>query len=141
RDEEHHQGRELQQAAGARGEAVDDRDALRARRPRQPGRQESDLRPGRPVPGRDVVRRQARGSGRGLHRPLRGIGDRPMMHLAVAALLALAQNDKTRANSYDDAWESAWKTHCQTVLSGAAAGTKTTGFVLQIGDSITYTSA
>lgn len=61
-----------------------------------------------------------------------------MMHLAVAALLALAQNDKTQANSYDDAWEQAWKDRCRTVLSG---GTKTTGFVLQIGDSISHSRA
>jgi hypothetical protein len=61
-----------------------------------------------------------------------------MMHLAVAALLALAQNNKTQANSYDDAWEGAWKTHCQTVLGGGAG--KTTGFVLQIGDSITHSN-
>ncbi len=63
-----------------------------------------------------------------------------MMHLAVAALLALAQtNDKAQANGYDDAWKSAWKTHCQTVLSGGTG--KTTGFVLHVGDSITYSSA
>ena len=63
-----------------------------------------------------------------------------MMQLAVAALLALAQNDdKAQANGYDDAWKSAWKTHCQTVLSGGSG--KTAGFVLHIGDSITYSSA
>lgn len=63
-----------------------------------------------------------------------------MMQVAVAALLALAQNnDKAQANGYDDAWKSAWKTHCQTVLSGGTG--KTPGFVLHIGDSITYSSA
>src|SRR6185503_8046200 len=61
-----------------------------------------------------------------------------MMHLAVAALLALAQNDKTRANSYDDAWEAGWKAHCQSVINGAG---KTAGFTLHIGDSITHTWA
>ena len=59
-----------------------------------------------------------------------------MMHLAMAALLALAQNDKTQANSYDDAWEAGWKAHCQAVLSGGTG--KTTGLVLQVGDSITH---
>jgi lysophospholipase L1-like esterase len=63
-----------------------------------------------------------------------------MMHLAVAALLALAQNnDKAQANSYDDGWKSGWKTHCTTVLSGGTG--KVDGFVLHIGDSITYSSA
>ncbi|MBI3857471.1 MAG: hypothetical protein HY293_17445, partial [Planctomycetes bacterium] len=59
-----------------------------------------------------------------------------MTQLLAAVLLALAQNDKTRANSYDDAWEANWKTHCQTVLGGG--GGKTAGLVLQIGDSITH---
>jgi hypothetical protein len=64
-----------------------------------------------------------------------------MMHLAVATLLALTQtNDKTQANKYDDAWEAGWKAHCQAVLAGATTP-KTSGFVLQIGDSITYTMA
>jgi len=63
-----------------------------------------------------------------------------MMHLAVATLLALAQNDdKAQANGYDDLWKSNWKTHCQNVLSGGSG--KTAGFVLHIGDSITYSSA
>jgi len=64
-----------------------------------------------------------------------------MMHLAVATLLALAQNnDKTQANKYDDAWEADWKAHCRAVHAGATSP-KTDGFVLQIGDSITYTMA
>jgi hypothetical protein len=64
-----------------------------------------------------------------------------MMHLAAAAFLALAQtNDKVQANSHDDAWEGAWKAHCQAVLAGATTA-KTDGFVLQIGDSITYSMA
>jgi len=62
-----------------------------------------------------------------------------MMHLAVAALLSLAQtNDKAQANGYDDAWKSGWRTHCMSVLGG---GTKTDGFVIHVGDSITYSSA
>src|SRR6185436_17497246 len=129
---------ELQQAAGPGRPAVDDGDSLRARHPRQHGRQEGLLRDGRSVPRRDLVRRQARRAERSLHRPIRNFGDRPMMHLAVAALLALAQNDKTRANSYDDAWEAGWKAHCQSVIGG---GGKTAGLVLHIGDSITYTMA
>src|SRR4029077_16217017 len=60
-----------------------------------------------------------------------------MTHLAMAALLALTQtNDKVQANSYDDAWEAGWKAHCQAVLSGGTG--KTTGLVLQVGDSITH---
>lgn len=55
----------------------------------------------------------------------------------LAALLPQA-NDKTRANSYDDAWENNWVTHCRTVLSGGTG--KTAGFVLQVGDSITHSN-
>src|SRR5882672_6625566 len=63
-----------------------------------------------------------------------------MMHLAAAVLLALAQtNDKAQANGYDDAWKAAWRTQCRTVLLGGTG--KTDGFVLHIGDSITYSSA
>lgn len=62
-----------------------------------------------------------------------------MMNLAVAALLALAQNnDKAQANGYDDAWKSAWKTHLTAVIAGGPA--KTNGFVLQVGDSITHSN-
>jgi hypothetical protein len=61
-----------------------------------------------------------------------------MIHLAVAALLALAQNDKTQANSYDDNWEAGWKAHCRTLY---LAGTgKSAGMVLQVGDSITHSN-
>jgi hypothetical protein len=63
---------------------------------------------------------------------------------AAVALWALAasgrlwaQNDATRANSYDDAWESAWVAHCRSVYTTAG---KTAGFVLQIGDSITHSN-
>jgi lysophospholipase L1-like esterase len=61
-----------------------------------------------------------------------------MMQLAAAVLLALAQNDKTQANSYDDGWKGAWKAHCQAVLSGGSG--KSAGLVLQIGDSITHSN-
>jgi hypothetical protein len=43
-----------------------------------------------------------------------------------------------RANSYDNAWEDAWVAHARQVLSGA---TKSEGFVLHIGDSITHSRA
>lgn len=56
----------------------------------------------------------------------------------AALLLSLAvQNDKTRANSYDDAWETGWVTHCRSLY--ATAG-KNAGMVLQIGDSITHSN-
>ena len=43
-----------------------------------------------------------------------------------------------RANSYDDAWESAWVSHGRALLTTTG---KTAGFVLQIGDSITHSRA
>jgi MYXO-CTERM domain-containing protein len=58
---------------------------------------------------------------------------------AILASLLVPQNDKTQANGYDDAWEAAWKAHCRSVLAGGSG--KTPGFVLHIGDSITYSSA
>lgn len=62
-----------------------------------------------------------------------------MMHLAAAILLTLAQNnDKAQANGYDDAWKSNWKTHLTTVIAGGP--TKTNGFVLQVGDSISHSN-
>jgi hypothetical protein len=48
-----------------------------------------------------------------------------------------AQNDKAQANSYDDAWESAWVSHCRSVYRTDG---KTAGFVLQVGDSITHSN-
>lgn len=67
------------------------------------------------------------------------------MRSALAALLivilaapSFAANDKTQANSYDDAWENTWVQHCRTILNGGSG--KTTGFVLQIGDSITHSN-
>jgi hypothetical protein len=63
-----------------------------------------------------------------------------MMQVAVAALLALAQtNDKAQANGYDDAWKAAWRSHCMSVLSGGSG--KVDGFVIHIGDSITFSTA
>ena len=61
--------------------------------------------------------------------------------LAVGISLGAQQSQPataTRANSYDDAWESFWIAHARQLLSGAA---KTDGFVLQIGDSITHSRA
>ena len=43
-----------------------------------------------------------------------------------------------RANSYDNAWEDLWIAHARQILSGAV---KTSGLVLQIGDSITHSRA
>jgi len=50
--------------------------------------------------------------------------------------------DAARANSYDDAWESAWVAKIKTILSTPVSGiTKTGGKVLQVGDSMTYSFA
>jgi hypothetical protein len=58
------------------------------------------------------------------------------MNLLVALALLASQNDKAQANAYDDAWESAWVTHCRQVYN---AGTgKADGMVIHIGDSITH---
>lgn len=56
----------------------------------------------------------------------------------LAPAVALAQNDETQANSYDNAWKSAWVNHCRSVYSSTG---KTAGFVLEIGDSITWSTA
>ena len=51
-------------------------------------------------------------------------------------------HDSARANSYDDAWESAWVAKVKTILSTPVSGiTKTGGKVLQVGDSMTYSFA
>jgi len=47
----------------------------------------------------------------------------------------LAADDLVRANSYDDAWEVGWVSHCRSVYTTSG---KTSGFVLQVGDSITH---
>ncbi|MGH2688860.1 MAG: SGNH/GDSL hydrolase family protein, partial [Actinomycetota bacterium] len=61
-----------------------------------------------------------------------------LMALLGAATAAQAQaHDKARANSYDDAWEAGWVAHGRSVYRTAA---KTTGFVLQVGDSITHSN-
>jgi len=52
--------------------------------------------------------------------------------LALAPVLGA---DAAQANAYDDAWQAAWVTHCKAVYSTAG---KTTGFTLQVGDSITH---
>jgi hypothetical protein len=43
-----------------------------------------------------------------------------------------------RANSYDNAWETAWVAHARSLLTTSG---KTNGFVLEIGDSITHSAA
>jgi PKD repeat protein len=53
----------------------------------------------------------------------------------VTAATTFAAHDKTRANSYDDGWETNWVNHCRTVFRTSG---KTGGFVLQAGDSITH---
>ena len=66
--------------------------------------------------------------------------------IAIAAVAWLAEDaraqsaapDAVRANGYDDAWQSQWVGHGRALLAGAG---KTDGFVLQIGDSITYSRA
>lgn len=45
---------------------------------------------------------------------------------------------KDRANSYDNAWEAAWVAHARSLV---AASGKTTGFILELGDSITHSLA
>ena len=45
---------------------------------------------------------------------------------------------KSRANSYDNGWESAWVAHARALL---ATSGKTAGFVLEVGDSITHSAA
>jgi hypothetical protein len=45
---------------------------------------------------------------------------------------------KDRANSYDNAWKTAWVDHGRALL---ATSSKTSGFVLEIGDSITHSFA
>lgn len=60
--------------------------------------------------------------------------------LAGVILAAFAQtNDKTQANGYDNGWETAWIAHCRGIYVAPGA-TKTAGFVLQIGDSITHSN-
>lgn len=60
------------------------------------------------------------------------------MIVASLLLLAAAQNDKAQANGRDDAWEAAWVAHCRGIYSTTS---KTTGMVLQVGDSITHSNA
>jgi hypothetical protein len=53
--------------------------------------------------------------------------------------VAFAQsNNETQANSYDNAWKSAWVNHCRSIYTATG---KTAGFVLEIGDSITWSTA
>ena len=48
-------------------------------------------------------------------------------------------HDASRANSYDDAWESAWIAKVKSILSANPG--KTAGKVLQVGDSMTFSYA
>lgn len=51
-------------------------------------------------------------------------------------------HDAVRANSYDDAWESAWVANAKAILGTSVPGiTRTVGKVLQVGDSMTFSFA
>ncbi|HED36460.1 MAG TPA: SGNH/GDSL hydrolase family protein [Gammaproteobacteria bacterium] len=50
-------------------------------------------------------------------------------------------HDAERANSYDNAWESAWVANVKNILSTSVGIPKTTGKVLQVGDSMTFSFA
>lgn len=75
-------------------------------------------------------------------RPKRYVGALVIAGLALLAMTSgSAQTtapDAARANSYDDGWQGAWVGHCRGIFSEDG---KTDGFVLQIGDSITYSRA
>jgi lysophospholipase L1-like esterase len=55
-----------------------------------------------------------------------------------AARAQVVDADRVRANSYDDAWQDGWVAHLRAIHASAAG--KTEGFVIHIGDSITYSS-
>ncbi len=57
----------------------------------------------------------------------------------AASLGAPVTSTAARANSYDNGWEASWVEHARQLLATAAG--KTDGFVLQIGDSMTYSFA
>lgn len=51
-------------------------------------------------------------------------------------------HDKTRANSYDDAWQTAWVNKAKQIFSTPISGiTKTPGKVIELGDSMTFSMA
>jgi hypothetical protein len=56
----------------------------------------------------------------------------------LAAQAPATPHTMTRANSYDDGWKKAWVSHGRTLVSTPG---KTTGFVLEIGDSLTHSRA
>ena len=62
--------------------------------------------------------------------------------IVVASLSASSDDTPTasRANSYDDGWQSNWIAHASSLLR-TSESIKTPGFVLQIGDSITHSYA
>ena len=71
-----------------------------------------------------------------------GTGGSTSDSVSVTVTAAASAHNATRANSYDDAWESAWIARAKTILATPVPGiTKTVGKVLQVGDSMTYTFA
>ena len=55
---------------------------------------------------------------------------------------SIPPHNAVRANSYDDAWESAWVARAKTIIATPITGiVKTPGKVLHIGDSMTYSNA
>ena len=64
------------------------------------------------------------------------------MVLVAAAISVNTADGPTaaRANSYDDGWQSEWVGHASALLR-SAENSKTNGFVLEIGDSITHSYA
>jgi len=50
-------------------------------------------------------------------------------------------HNAVRANSYDDAWESAWIANAKAILSTPTGIAKTAGKVLEVGDSMSYSYA
>ena len=71
-----------------------------------------------------------------------GTGGSTSDSVSVTVTAAAPAHNATRANSYDDAWESAWIARAKTILSTPLPGiNKTAGKVLQVGDSMTYSFA
>jgi hypothetical protein len=60
--------------------------------------------------------------------------------LAAVSFLACAQNDKTQANAYDDAWETGWVTHCRAVYTASAKNASASAMVIHVGDSISHSN-
>ncbi|MGH7143467.1 MAG: immunoglobulin domain-containing protein [Planctomycetota bacterium] len=60
--------------------------------------------------------------------------------LAICQLAAATDDNRATADSYDNAWKNAWVTHLRNILA-AQSSTHTGGFVIHVGDSITYSNA